>query len=76
MTAVLAALVPVFLLMVMGYGLRRHLLKDDAHWIGLERLVYFVLFPALLIQTTARADLGKVPVCGVGGALPPSRWCR
>ena len=69
MTAVLAALVPVFLLMVMGYGLRRHLLKDDAHWIGLERLVYFVLFPALLIETTARANLGKVPVGGVGGAL-------
>jgi malonate transporter len=69
MTAVLAALVPVFLLIVMGYGLRRHLLKEDAHWIGLEKLVYFVLFPALLIETTARANLAKVPVTGVGGAL-------
>ena len=69
MIAVLAALLPVFLLMVMGYGLRRYLLKEDAHWIGLERLVYFVLFPALLIQTTARADLSRVPVGGFGGAL-------
>jgi malonate transporter and related proteins len=68
-TAVLAALLPVFLLMVMGYALRRYLLKEDAHWIGLERLVYFVLFPALLIQTTARADLSRVPVGGFGGAL-------
>jgi malonate transporter and related proteins len=67
--AVLAALVPVFLLIVMGYGLRRYLLKDDAHWIGLERLVYFVLFPALLIETTARANLANVPVGGVSGAL-------
>jgi len=67
--AVLAALLPVFLLMVMGYGLRRYLLKEDAHWIGLERLVYFVLFQALLIQTTARADLSRVPVGGFGGAL-------
>ena len=69
MTAVLAALLPVFLLMVMGFALRRYLLKEDAHWIGLERLVYFVLFPALLIQTTARADLSRVPVGGFGGAL-------
>jgi malonate transporter and related proteins len=69
MTAVLLALLPVFLLMVMGFALRRYLLKEDAHWIGLERLVYFVLFPALLIQTTARADLSRVPLGGFGGAL-------
>lgn len=69
MIAVLAALLPVFLLMVMGYALRRYLLTEDAHWIGLERLVYFVLFPALLIQTTARADLSRVPLGGFGGTL-------
>jgi malonate transporter and related proteins len=69
MIAVLAALLPVFLLMVMGFALRHYLLKEDAHWIGLERLVYFVLFPALLMQTTARADLSKVPVSSFGGAL-------
>ena len=69
MTGVLAALLPVFLLMLMGLGLRRYLLTEDAHWIGLERLVYYVLFPALLIQTTARANLTSVPVAEVGGAL-------
>lgn len=69
MAAILAALLPVFLLIVMGYGLRRSLLKQDAHWIGLERLVYFVLFPALLIETLARANLSSVPIGGVGGAL-------
>ncbi len=69
MIAVIAALLPVFLLMIMGFGLRRHLLTEDAHWIGLEKLVYYVLFPALLIQTTARANLTSVPVGEVGGAL-------
>jgi predicted permease len=69
MIAVLAALLPVFLLMIMGFALRHRLLKEDAHWIGLERLVYYVLFPALLIQTTARANLTSVPVGEVGGAL-------
>jgi predicted permease len=69
MLAVAAALLPVFLLIVTGFGLRRILLKEEAHWVGLERLVYYVLFPALLIQTLAHAKLGGVPVAGVGGAL-------
>jgi malonate transporter len=34
---------------------------------GLERLTYYVLFPALLIQTLVKADLSGV--AGVGGAL-------
>src|SRR3954466_8979021 len=67
--AVLAALVPVFLLIVTGIIARRLLVTDDAHWIGVERLIYYLLFPALLIDTLARADLSKVPVEQVGGVL-------
>lgn len=69
MLLVAAALLPVFFLIVMGFGLRRTLLKDETHWLGIEQLVYYVLFPALLFQTLARADLASVPVAGVGGAL-------
>jgi predicted permease len=69
MTAALLALIPVFLLIVVGILLRRTIMPDDSHWIGPERLVYYVMFPALLIDTLARADLRGVPVLGVGGAL-------
>jgi hypothetical protein len=65
----LAALLPVFLLIVAGFLLRRSLMPEEAHWIGVERLVYFVMFPALLIDTLARADLAHLPVGGIGGAL-------
>ena len=68
MSAVLAALLPVFFLIVAGFLLRLWLIRDDAHWIGVERLVYYVMFPALLVETLARADLRRVPVAGVGGA--------
>jgi predicted permease len=64
-----AALLPVFLLIVMGFLLRRWLISQDAHWLGLERLLYYVMFPALLIGTMARADLTKVPVLAVGGTM-------
>ena len=69
MSAVFVSLLPVFLLIVAGAALRRVLVREDAHWIGVERLVYYVLFPALLVDTVARADLGAVPVAGMGVAL-------
>src|SRR5436305_13839474 len=69
MAVVIAALLPVFILIVLGVVLKRTLMRLDTQWNGLERLTYFVLFPMLLIQTLVKADLTKVPVAGVGGAL-------
>ena len=69
MAVVIAALLPVFLLIVFGFALKRSLMRLETQWHGLERLTYYVLFPALLIQTLVRADLSRVPVAGVGGAL-------
>lgn len=69
MAVVIAALLPVFLLIVLGFVLKRSLLRLETQWHGLERLTYYVLFPVLLIQTLVKADLTKIPVAGVGGAL-------
>ncbi|MDA9469492.1 AEC family transporter [Bradyrhizobium sp. CCBAU 53415] len=69
MPIVIAALLPVFILIVLGVVLRHSLMRLDTQWHGLEQLTYFVLFPMLLIQTLVKADLSRVPVAGVGGAL-------
>ena len=69
MAIVIAALTPVFILIVLGFILRRSLMRLETQWHGLERLTYYVLFPTLLIETLVKADLSKVPVAGVGGAL-------
>ena len=42
------ALLPDFALILLGAGLRRGLHLGDHFWNGLEKLVYYVLFPALL----------------------------
>src|SRR5437588_7630992 len=57
------------LLIVLGFILKRTLIRPETQWHGLERLTYYVLFPMLLIQTLVKADLSRVPVAGVGGAL-------
>jgi len=69
MLTVLGALLPIFLLIILGLALRHWFIAEDAHWVGLEKLLYYVMFPALLIGTMARADLANVPVVAVGGTL-------
>ena len=68
MAVVIAALLPVFLLIVLGFILKRTLIRPETQWHGLERLTYYVLLPVFLVQTLVKADLSTVPVGGVGGA--------
>lgn len=50
-------LIPDFLLIVLGAVLFRTLIEDGHFWVGLEKLVYFVLFPAMLFRALTRAEL-------------------
>ena len=68
MPPTLAALLPIFALIALGWGCRRWHFPGDAFWQPLDRLVYYLLFPALLIRNFASADLGRYAVAGIGGA--------
>jgi predicted permease len=48
---------PDFLLIALGLALRRTRGFEPQFWPGLERLVYYVLFPALLFRALAAAPL-------------------
>lgn len=48
------ALLPDFALILLGLALRRAMHLGDHFWTGLEKLVYFVLFPALLFNALVR----------------------
>jgi malonate transporter len=61
-TAVLLALLPVIILIAMGYGLRRSGMLSAGFWAEAERLSYFILLPALLFHGLATADLDGLPV--------------
>ncbi len=63
------ALLPDFLLILLGQALRRGLHLGDHFWTGLEKLIYFILFPALLFNALARANLAwstAAPLVGTG----------
>jgi hypothetical protein len=57
-------LLPDFSLILLGAGIRRWMHLGDHFWNGVEKLVYFILFPALLVNAILRTELD------VGAALP------
>ncbi|MCB2100695.1 MAG: AEC family transporter [Rhodobacterales bacterium] len=64
MIQTLPSLLPVFLLIALGYALRARGWIDPGFWGPAERLTYLVFFPALLFRNTAMAH-------GVGPDLAP-----
>lgn len=50
-------LLPDFSLILLGVAIRRWMGLGDHFWNGVERLVYFILFPALLLNAILRTRL-------------------
>ena len=69
MTTWLDAFVPAFALLALGALLKRQLLKDDAVWAGMERLIYWVLLPSLIVSALAPLDLAELPLGRIAGAI-------
>ena len=50
-------LLPDFSLILLGAAIRRWMHLGDHFWTGVEKLVYFILFPAMLINALTRTHL-------------------
>ena len=57
-------LLPDFALILLGAMIRRWMHLGDHFWNGVEKLVYFILFPALLVNAILRTELD------LGAAMP------
>lgn len=69
MNAWLDAFVPAFALLALGALLKRRLLRDDAVWAGMERLIYWVLLPSLIVGALAPLDLATLPLGRIAVAI-------
>ena len=59
------ALLPDFLLILLGWLLCRHTALDRSLWQGVERLVYYLLFPVLLFTSILRTPLQPAETAGL-----------
>jgi malonate transporter len=69
MISILQSLLPVFIVILAGFGLRRSGLIDGGHWEAVDHVCYFVLFPAIIFKEIAAADFSQIPVIGMALAM-------
>ena len=68
MLTIFVALAPIFLLILLGWGMRAFGFVPDGFWPPAEKLTYFLLFPALLVANLAEARLEGLPVTAITSA--------
>lgn len=69
MSAIAAGIAPIFLLVAFGFLLRRREVFGREFWDQVERLVFYFLFPALLISSIGSADLAGLEVLPMASVL-------
>jgi predicted permease len=67
--SITGALLPVFAVIISGYILRKCGFPGETFWPHAERLTYFILFPALLLQKTATAPVDSHAFALMAAAL-------
>jgi malonate transporter and related proteins len=66
---VLSNLIPVFLIIAVGWMTRVTAFVSPDQWNGFERVTYQILIPALILTTLAMADLRHLPLASIGAVL-------
>ncbi|MCA1300400.1 AEC family transporter [Stappia indica] len=69
MSGVLNALIPVLLVIAAGHVVARMGLITGDQWRGIEKITYFLLFPAIIISNVARTDFMALPAFGMSATL-------
>jgi predicted permease len=67
--SILTSLLPVFLIIICGYVLKKNNFPGDKFWPGAERIVYYILFPALLFSSSAGASWDSYSVSSMVWAI-------
>ena len=69
MIAAIETLIPVFAIIALGAALKRIGMLSDEQWQGIEELMYYLCFPALIVYTLATTDFSSVPVFALAAAM-------
>lgn len=60
MLTIFQSIVPIFLAIFLGNGLKHLSSYPDSFWSGLEKLCFYILYPALLFVTIYKADFAAL----------------
>ena len=66
MLSITATIVPVFVLILIGFAFKRLGFPGEGFWRPAERMAYYVFLPSLIVRNLATADLTVLPVARAG----------
>ena len=69
MVEILSSLFPIFILILMDFGFKKICFRSDEFWFGLEKLIYFVFFPALIVDSLQKASFEQTDAVSMALAL-------
>jgi hypothetical protein len=69
MLQIIQVILPVFLLIAVGYALRKKGFPGEGFWAPAEKLTYFVLLPALIVNAIAKADFSSTEILPLAATL-------
>jgi len=69
MLAIALAVLPIFLVILGGRFIAKRRMVEPAFWSGAEKLVYYILFPALLLNAVADAPLDEIAFGPMAGTI-------
>ena len=62
-------LLPIILLICLGFVLKRASFVPDEFWRGTDKMIYYVFFPALLIYKISSMSLDNVPLFEISSSI-------
>ena len=69
---IVTAVLPIFILIGLGFLLKNHFSFGEGFWDTFNRLIFSVLFPSLLFTSMSRAELAQLPTGGMTVAVIPA----
>ncbi|MCX4079553.1 AEC family transporter [Rickettsia rhipicephali] len=69
MNEIFCSTLPIFLITLLGSIIKNKWLTSEEFWRGIEKLSYFVLFPAMLFNYVSTADLSVASISKLVAAL-------
>ena len=64
-SALAGGLLPIGLTIILGFLLRRFLIPDEAHWVGVNKITFYFLIPSLIITTMIQTEIADLPVVSI-----------
>ncbi len=66
---IISALIPIFVTILLGFFISRTAISSPAVWTELERLTYYIFFPALLVLRLASSNLDWEDVADISKVI-------